>query len=147
MGSSSGSTYAMATVSVAMDKALGTSILVGPNGHTLYLLTVDTPTSSKCTGSCAMIWPPLEVKGMPTVGSGLKASLLGTITRSGGVKQVTYDGHPLYYHDADKAPGQITGEGVGNVWYAVSPSGNPVKGPVTTSSSSTSSSSGYGSGY
>jgi len=134
------------TVSVASNSALGTKILVGPNGHTLYMLSKDTATTTHCTGSCAQIWPPLLTNGAPMAGSGVNSSLLGTLTRPGGGTQVTYDGHPLYYFAADSAPGQIKGEGVAHIWFALSPSGNPVMGPVASSSTTAGASAGYG-GY
>ncbi len=73
---------------------------------------------------------------------------LGTITRSGGVKQVTYKGHPLYYFSGDSHPGQTSGQGssaFGAKWWLVSPSGASItKSSSSTTSTSTSSSSPYG---
>jgi hypothetical protein len=71
----------------------------------------------------------LLATGNPTVGPGLTASKLGTITRSDGTRQVTYNGHPLYMFIKDKKPGQTNGEGVtafGATWFAVSPAGNQI---------------------
>src|SRR6266704_5406704 len=83
-----------ATVSLRKTK-LG-SILVNSSGHTLYLFAKDRRGKSSCTGSCAGFWPPLLRHGKPTVGPGVKASLLGTTRRSNGSVQVTYNKHPLY---------------------------------------------------
>jgi predicted lipoprotein with Yx(FWY)xxD motif len=55
-------------------------------------------------------------------------SKFGTITRTDGTTQVTYNGWPLYYFDKDKQAGDITGEGVGSVWYLISPTGDKVGG-------------------
>jgi predicted lipoprotein with Yx(FWY)xxD motif len=55
------------------------------------------------------------------------ASLLGTTQRKDGTVQVTYDGMPLYYYFKDHAAGDVTGQGVGNVWYVLSPDGKIVK--------------------
>src|SRR3954471_1285015 len=71
-------------------------ILVDSQGRTLYLFQKDSGNKSACTGPCAGAWPPLRADGKPTVGSGAKASLVGTTTRSDGGPQVTYNGHPLY---------------------------------------------------
>ncbi len=38
-----------------------------------------------------------------------------------GTYQVTYNGMPLYYYIDDKAPGDVTGQGKGEVWYVVAP--------------------------
>ncbi len=45
-----------------------------------------------CYRTCALYWPP--VAGIPRVGLGVTGEL-GTIRRSHGAAQVTYDGHPL----------------------------------------------------
>jgi predicted lipoprotein with Yx(FWY)xxD motif len=104
-------------------------ILVDSAGRTLYLFKADVGTKSACSGACATAWPPLLVTGKPTAGPGLTASKLGTITRSGGKRQVTYNGHPLYLFIKDKKPGQTAGQGVtafGAAWFVVSPAGNEV---------------------
>jgi predicted lipoprotein with Yx(FWY)xxD motif len=105
-------------------------ILTDGTGRTLYLFEKDKGTDSTCFGACATGWPPLTTKGTPTVISGGRLSELGTTTRPGGVQQVTYAGHPLYYFQGDKAPGQTTGEGLnafGAEWYALSASGKKVE--------------------
>ena len=73
-------------------------VVTNSAGMTLYWFAPDTKTTSKCTGSCATYWPP--VKGPATAGSGVTGTL-GTITRSDGTTQATYDGHPLYTYAAD----------------------------------------------
>lgn len=123
-------------------------ILVTTSGRTLYLLTADTASKSACTGYCTSVWPPLTTTGTPQAGNGAKGTLLGTITRSDGTKQVTYDGHPLYRFANDTAAGQVNGEGVqsfGGTWYALSPSGQAVTAAKQSATSTTSTtSSGYG---
>lgn len=121
------SSGASATVGVA-NSGLG-SILVDSTGRTLYLFKADVGAKSACTGACATAWPPLLATGAPTAGTGLTASKLGTITRSGGSRQVTYNDHPLYLFVKDHKPGDVTGEGVtafGAAWFAVSPAGNQI---------------------
>ena len=100
----------------------GVSVVTNAQGFTLYSFAPDTATASKCTGSCAQIWPP--VTGA-TAGQGVTGTV-GTITRSDGSKQVTYNGHPLYTYAADAAPGQARGNGLnvnGGVWHEVTASG------------------------
>jgi predicted lipoprotein with Yx(FWY)xxD motif len=138
------STGASATVGAA-NTSLG-SILVNSSGRTLYLFKADTGMRSACSGACATAWPPLPATGKPTVGSGLTASKLGTITRSGGGRQVTYNGHPLYLFVKDKKPGDVNGQGVtafGAAWFALTPSGNR----ASTTAPSSAGGGSYGGGY
>jgi predicted lipoprotein with Yx(FWY)xxD motif len=128
------SSGAPATVGVA-NSSLG-SILVNSTGRTLYLFKADVGAKSSCTGACAGAWPPLRVTGKPTAGNGLTASKLGTITRSGGSRQVTYNDHPLYLFIKDTKPGQTNGQGVtafGAAWFALTPSGNQASAPASSS--------------
>lgn len=104
----------------------GTSVLTSAAGFTLYWFAADTITTSKCTGSCAQIWPP--VKGPAAAGQGVTGKL-GAITRPDGSRQATYDGHPLYTYTADTAAGQATGNGInafGGVWHEMTASGAAV---------------------
>lgn len=107
---------------------LGT-ILVDGEGMTLYMFTNDTQDSgeSVCEGDCLVAWPPLE--GEPTAGEGVDESLLGTIERSDGSTQASYNGWPLYYWAQDTAPGDVTGQGVNDVWYVLDPAGEPIGMP------------------
>ncbi len=126
------------TVSVATNAKLG-SILVGPNGHTLYYFLKDTKNVDNCTGTCAGLWPPLTVSGTPTAGSGVTGAL-GTIQVSGSTI-VTYNGWPLYYYSGDSAAGQTNGQGFLKLWYAATPTVSvaPLATATTTSTTKTSS--------
>ncbi len=130
------SSSASATVRVA-NSCLG-SILVDSSGRTVYLFKADVGSTSACSGACATAWPPLLVTAKPTAGGQLTASKLGTITRSDGTQQVTYNGHPLYTFVNDTKPGQTTGQGVtafGAAWFALTPSGNQASAPAANSGS------------
>ena len=97
----------------------GVNLLTNARGLTLYWFAPDTSTKSACYGSCAAYWPP--VTGTPSAGPGVTGTL-GTITRTGGTKQATYDGHPLYTYIGDSAPGQASGNNVnlnGGLWHVV----------------------------
>jgi hypothetical protein len=92
----------------------------------VYLWAKDGMNMSACSGACAAAWPPVPATGTLTATGGAKASDLGTITRSDGTKQVTYDGHPLYYFVGDSAAGQTNGQGSDNFgaqWWLVASSG------------------------
>jgi predicted lipoprotein with Yx(FWY)xxD motif len=124
------------SVTVSLRKtALGT-ILIRSNGHTLYLFAKDRSGKSSCNASCAQFWPPLLSQSKPTAGPGVKASLLGTTTRTNGSVQITYNKHPLYSFALDKQAGQTKGEGnlaFGAKWYVVSARGTAIFGASTTS--------------
>lgn len=99
-------------------------VLVDRGGMTLYLFSPDSQGPSTCDADCADRWPP--VREMTDVGEGLDPSLLGTTTRSDGDVQATYNGWPLYRFAGDQAPGDVTGQGVGDVWFAVDAAGEAV---------------------
>jgi predicted lipoprotein with Yx(FWY)xxD motif len=98
-------------------------ILVGTEGLSLYVFLNDESGSgeSACVDQCAENWPPLIVESEEVVGDPRLPGELGTIERTDGSLQVTYDGWPLYYWKDDTAVGDTTGEGRGDVWYTVSP--------------------------
>jgi predicted lipoprotein with Yx(FWY)xxD motif len=131
-----------AALSTAKAGKLGT-IVVDGKGRTLYVYDVDSknPPKSNCYGSCAAAWPPLIAgTGMPKL-TGISASLVGTVTRTDGSKQVTLAGSPLYYFANDAKAGDVKGQAVGGIWWVVSPSGTKITTKASMSSSS--SSSGY----
>jgi predicted lipoprotein with Yx(FWY)xxD motif len=140
----SGGASSVATIS-ATSTNLGT-ILVDGSGRTLYLFEKDQPNQSACAGACAAAWPVDQSSGTPKAGSGVKASLLGTIKRSDGTTQVTYNKHPLYYFQGDSGAGQQNGQGVdafGAKWFGVAPAGGAVSGGATAT---TTNGGGYGYG-
>jgi predicted lipoprotein with Yx(FWY)xxD motif len=143
---SSSGTGSAAALSIGTAKSGGSTYLTGASGRALYLWEADSAGKSNCSGACAGAWPPLTTKGTPVASSGVKAADLGTITRSDGSKQVTYDGHPLYYFVGDPGPNSTSGQGsdqFGAKWWLVAPSG----AAITQSTSSSSSSSGASSTY
>src|SRR5580700_4358729 len=97
----------------------GVNLLTDSRGLTLYWFAPDTSTKSVCYGSCAAYWPPAT--GTPSAGPGVTGTL-GTITRTDGTRQATYDGHPLYTYIGDNAPGQANGNNLnlnGGLWHEV----------------------------
>jgi predicted lipoprotein with Yx(FWY)xxD motif len=136
-GSSSSSSSANAsdaTVIKTASSSAGT-VLTNGSGRAVYLWVKDTGDMSNCNGACAGAWPPVTTTSSVTASGGAKASDLGTITRSDGAKQVTYDGHPLYYFSGDSGPGTATGQGsdgFGAKWWLVAPAGSDVTASVSS---------------
>ena len=95
------------------------------SGRSLYLFTRDEPGVSKCSGGCALAWPPLVTVDHPAAGEGVDGNLLNTISREDGSVQVTYNGRPVYYFASDEKPGDTNGQAVGDVWFTVSMEGEP----------------------
>jgi len=100
--------------------ANGASILTDAKGMTLYIFTKDPNGKSVCDGGCAKAWPPFYASTV-SVSPPLSAADFGSITRDDGSRQTTFRGWPLYYWFKDKQPGDMTGQGVGKVWYVVDP--------------------------
>jgi len=97
----------------------GATVLTNAEGFTVYWFGPDTPTTSKCYGSCAAYWPP--VTGTAAASPGVPGRV-GTIIRTGGSRQLTYNGHPLYTYIADTAPGLARGNNInlnGGLWHEV----------------------------
>jgi predicted lipoprotein with Yx(FWY)xxD motif len=98
----------------------GAAVLTNARGFTLYSFAPHSATTSRCNGSCAQIWPPVE--GPVTARTGIPGTL-GTIARSDGATQATYNGHPLYTYAGDTRPGQANGNNLnlnGGLWREVS---------------------------
>ena len=115
------------TVAVA-SSGLG-DILVDGDGRTLYAFTKDKGDQSACSGQCASTWPALT--GTATAGTGVQAALLSTSTQASGQAQVTYGGKPLYYFAGDAKPGDTNGQGVGDVWFVLTATGELVREKAT----------------
>jgi predicted lipoprotein with Yx(FWY)xxD motif len=102
---------------------LGTIVVDGA-GMTVYYFDKDTPGSgeSACSGECLVNWPPVTADSDSPAVDGVTGEV-GTITRDDGTTQVTLEGRPLYLWVQDKAAGDVTGQGVGDVWWVVAPDG------------------------
>ena len=113
------------------------AFLTDGSGRAVYLWVKDAKNSSACEGACAGAWPPVTTTGAVTASGGAVAADLSTISRSGGAKQVVYDGHPLYYFAGDSGAGQVNGQGsdsFGAKWWLVDPAGTSITAAVTVSS-------------
>jgi predicted lipoprotein with Yx(FWY)xxD motif len=101
------------TVSTTKNASFGTILVV--SGRTVYTVK---PSKTACTGACLQVWPEVLLpKGVKhaKAGSGVSASKLGTVKRSGGALQVTYGGKALYWFSGDTSSGQATGN-VTDAW-------------------------------
>jgi len=143
------SSAASATISAKSVPGVG-AVLVNGQGQTLYMLTSEKGGKITCTqaNGCTQAWPEtLVTNGATTAraGSGVQASLLGTVKDASGNLEVTYNHWPLYTFSGDSGSGVAKGQGLtsfGGTWYVLSGSGNPV-----TSSQPGNASSGGGNGY
>jgi predicted lipoprotein with Yx(FWY)xxD motif len=141
-GGASSSTPAAGSGLHVADTSLG-KVLVDANGRTVYMLTADSSGTSTCSSACLTYWPPVA----PSKADAAVTGKVATTTTTSGSKIATVGGWPLYTFIQDQKPCDVTGEGISNfggVWYAVSPSGQPVKG---AGASSTSSAPAQGRGY
>jgi predicted lipoprotein with Yx(FWY)xxD motif len=128
------------------------TVLVDSSGMTLYRFTPDSKGVNTCTrvAACNKFWPRLLVKAgaKPKVGSGASTALVGTLKQPKGLTQVSYAGFPLYMYAGDKKAGDVNGEGLEGMWYAVNVKGALVKHAVTSSKAApTTSTSSSRSGY
>jgi predicted lipoprotein with Yx(FWY)xxD motif len=114
----------LASLRTAQTSTLGT-IVTDSKGMTVYRYDKDTasPSMSNCTGQCASNWPPVAASSGTLTVEGVDKSLVGTITRADGTKQMTLAGWPLYTFVGDTKAGDVTGQGKGNSWFAATTSG------------------------
>ena len=121
--------------------SLGVFLVDGQN-RTLYAFDADPEGTSGCYDACATAWPPLATTGDPTAAGDASDKKLSTSTRTDGITQVLYGGHPLYTFSEDSAPGQTTGQGLtqqGGMWWVVGVDGTPIKTSVAASATASSS--------
>jgi len=150
--SAAGSGSSTSSTVITTKTSSGGSFLTNGAGRAIYLFMADSTGKSACDGACAAAWPPVIATAQPTATGGAQASGLSTITRSDGTKQVTYDGHPLYYFTGDTGPGTDKGQGLDNFgakWWLVAPTGSSITTAVTIGGAGATSSptSGGGGGY
>jgi predicted lipoprotein with Yx(FWY)xxD motif len=105
-------------IKVMKDEKAG-SYLADAKGMTLYTFKKDSPGKSACAGECVTKWP-LYYSEKVAADAKMQGDF-GTITREDGQKQTTYKGMPLYYFAGDKAPGEVKGHGVKEVWSVAAP--------------------------
>jgi predicted lipoprotein with Yx(FWY)xxD motif len=101
---------------MAMPSSLG-PVVTDDYMLTLYRSDKDTasPSASNCTGACAVQWPPVLIDGTVTYAGG-DQSLVGSVTRPDGARQLTLKGWPLYRFAGDRAEGDTNGHGLEGLW-------------------------------
>ena len=128
-GGSSASAGARATLTVRSSNY--GAILFDGQGRALYAFTRDRRGgASRCYGACARAWPVYFASSRLVAGKGVKRSLIGTVRRRDGRRQITYNGRPLYYYVGDKSAGQVSCQNVaefGGTWLVMRPSGALVR--------------------
>jgi predicted lipoprotein with Yx(FWY)xxD motif len=128
-------------------------VVVDDESRTMYLFEKDESDESYCYGACESVWPPVTTTGMPMVESGLDVSKVSLLRRDDGLLQVVYNGHPLYYYQADTDTEDNYGEEqkqFGAEWYAVTPQGDQAEAEGAgggSGGSGSSGGSGGGGGY
>jgi predicted lipoprotein with Yx(FWY)xxD motif len=125
-----GTSKAKRTTTVKVMRTRYGRMLVDGKGRALYLFTKEGSSKAACYGACATAWPVFYARGRLRAGAGADRDLIGTTRRRDGRKQVTYNGHPLYYYVTDRAPGVVTCQNVvefGGTWLVVAPSGNAIR--------------------
>jgi predicted lipoprotein with Yx(FWY)xxD motif len=92
--------------------ALSALMMTGAGFHALplYSFSVDTPTTSYCGPACSRLFEPLLTTGRPGIEGTTASGAVGSLTRSDGTIQVTYNGHPLYLY-ANEVITRVPGRG------------------------------------
>jgi predicted lipoprotein with Yx(FWY)xxD motif len=113
------------TVMIVQKSAVG-YVLAEANHQVVYTYSKDKKNGKPtCTGACAETWIPAT--GTPEAGpASVFPSQFGLVTGAGGVKQITYDGLPLYLLKGAKALA-VTGNGQGGVWHVVPLSASDIR--------------------
>src|SRR5215475_3805166 len=85
-------------------------VLVDRTGKTVYSPEQEAHGKILCTGSCLSFWFPVAVaSGTQLHAPAGISGTLGTIRRSDGVTQLTFNGRPLYTFRLDQGPGELHG--------------------------------------
>ena len=113
------------TVMIVQKSAIG-FVLAEANHQVVYTYSKDKKGGKPtCVGECAATWIPAT--GTPEAGpADVFPGQFGLVTGAGGVKQITYDGLPLYLLKGAKALA-VTGNGQGGVWHVVPLSASDIR--------------------
>jgi predicted lipoprotein with Yx(FWY)xxD motif len=131
--SSAAASPAADAVLATADSDLGT-VVVDADGRTVYVFDKDTAgsgTSACSSADCLANWHAVTADSARPAVDGVSGKV-ATITRSDGAEQVTLDGLPLYTFAADSHAGDVRGEGVKGLWWAVAPDGAKITQPASS---------------
>jgi len=114
--------------------------LVDERGMSLYMFAKDTRDVSTCYDDCAVAWPPVLLPESYRFDffqrfNYMDDDLLGTLTRTDGKVQMTFNHFPLYYYAQDKVPGDILGHGIsgfGARWFLLGSDGKPIESSLSS---------------
>lgn len=124
------------TLFVRQDPVLG-PYFADSAGKTLYQFSNDTVDSeSACNDDCATNWPPFTASEPLSLPLDVEGEL-SLLERTDGAHQVAYNGMPLYYWAQDVQAGDLSSQGIGDVWWIVAPgaqrgSAAPMASPTAT---------------
>jgi len=106
------------SIFAATPAMVSNGMLTDSDGMTLYIFDKDVTGNGKsvCNDACAKNWPPFLAK----TGDAANGEY-SLVTRDDGATQWAFKGKPLYLWTKDKKPGDMTGDGVNNVWHVVKP--------------------------
>ena len=109
--------------------------MTSADGLTLYGFVNDVDAISTCYSTCADAWPPVIVDADWAVGPGLDTGVFSTTERDDGTLQLVAGKFPLYTYGGDAAPGDTTGQGSGDVWFAMNLDGTLISEAAATTAS------------
>jgi predicted lipoprotein with Yx(FWY)xxD motif len=113
---------AATTAPVTKFKATGFGyVLARRDRQALYYWRVEKNAGGKirCTGACAVLWPPLLVRSaaaVPKRVAGIRGTF-GVIRRPSGKLQLTHNGLPVYTY-VHEGPGEVRCDNVDG-WFVV----------------------------
>lgn len=90
------------------------TVVTADSKMALYTFDKDEAGKSNCTEDCAVNWPPYLGNEGEDLGEGW-----ALINREDGTLQWAYEGKPVYTFIGDKAAGEVTGDGKGDVWHVL----------------------------
>jgi predicted lipoprotein with Yx(FWY)xxD motif len=113
----------------AGETSLGAT-LVDADGLTLYGFLPDGDAGGEptCVDACADAWPPVIVDS-EALPEGLDPAVFSVVERPDGSFQLAAGDWPLYLFANDEAAGDVNGQGLNDVWFAVAPDGSLVGAP------------------